>query len=272
MSGLDAELRVLWSAVIVYVIAGSVAICGLIFRRRMERTVLAMLLLALVLHGVAIGLRWDRLGHGPFITMFEILSSNVWSLTFVFTLAYWRIPAIRPTASVVLPLIFVMLAWLLLSSPGEGFFPPTYRTVWLYIHIAFGKVFLGAVVLAVGLSGVILLRSAGIAGRLWTMPDNPSLEELAYRFLAVGLVFDTLMLISGAIWAQDAWGRYWAWDPLESWAFLTWLILGFSIHLRVTYRPPPAIAAGMVCLVFVMAYLTFFGIPFLSKVPHQGAV
>ena len=272
MSGLEGELRVVWAAVTVHVLAGTLAIFGVVLRRRPERTVLALLALALALHAIAIGLRWNRLGHGPFITMFEILSSNVWSLTGVFTLAYWRIKPIRPSAALVLPMIFILLGWLLVSNPGEGFFPPTYDTIWLIFHIFFGKIFLGSVVVAVGLAGVILLRGSGVRGSLADMPGDRSLEELAYRFMALGLIFDSLMLIVGAIWAQDAWGRYWAWDPLETWAFITWLLLGSAIHARITLRPAPAVSAAMVCLVFLAAFLTFFGVPFISTVPHQGAV
>lgn len=272
MSGQDTELWVVWAALAVYVLAGTKAIMGVLFRRNAERWVLGLLTFALGLHAVGIALRWHRLGHGPFITMHEVLSSNVWSLTFVFTLAYWRFKPIRPSAAVVLPIMFILIGWLLLMRPYAGFFPPTYDTLWLYVHIALGKIFLGSVIVAVGLAGVILLRRIGMGGRLASMPADPSLEELAYRFMALALVFDSLMLIAGAIWAQDAWGRYWAWDPLETWAFLTWLLLGFSLHARVTLRPSPAWAAGMVCLVFVVAFLTFFGVPFLSTTFHKGAV
>ena len=272
MNGLEVELRILWAVLALYLAAAAASFGGVMLGRRPERAVLALLVLALGFLGLAIGLRWERLGHGPFITMFEVLSSNIWSLTAVFTLAYWRIRPIRPIAAIVLPMILVMLGWLLVSNPGEGFFPPTYETVWLYIHISFGKIFLGAVIVAVGLAGVILLRWANLGGRLARMPDDRSLEELTFRFLGLGLIFDTLMLIAGAVWAQDAWGRFWAWDPLESWAFVTWILLGFALHLRVTLRPKPAVGALMACIVFVLAFLTFFGVPFLSKLPHQGAL
>lgn len=272
MSGLDGELRVMWAAVVVYVLAGTLAIAGVVLRRRAERTVLALLLLGLGLNGLAIALRWHRLGHGPFITMFEVLTSNIFSLTAVFTLAYWRIRTIRASAAVVMPILFVLMGWLLVTGPGEGFFPPTYDTVWLYVHIGFGKAFLGSVIVAVGLAGVVLLRAGGLGGRLERMPDSRSLEELAYRFVALGLVFDTLMLISGAIWAQDAWGRYWAWDALETWAFITWVLLALALHARVTLRMPPAASAALVYVVFVVAFLTFFGVPFISTAPHQGAI
>jgi len=267
------ELQVLWMALVLYVLAGALAIAAAVLGKRPERLILGLMAVGLALHTVSLGLRWTRVGHGPFITLFEILASNVWSLMLVFALAYWRVRAVRPAAAVVMPILFLMMGWLLMANPGEGHLPPTYHTIWLYIHVGFGKVFLGAVLVAVGLSGVILLRWGEMAPRAFArLPDSARLEELAYRFLALALIFETLMLVTGAIWAQDAWGRYWAWDPLETWAFITWLTLAFAIHLRLTLKPAPPVGASLVLAVFALAFLTFFGVPFLSTVPHQGAV
>ncbi len=270
---MELELKILWSAIVAYVLGGSLAIGGVVFRKRPELAVLALVLAGWGLHTAAIAVRWDRLGQGPFLTMFEALSSNVWSLVLVYFIAYARIPQIRPSAAVVMPILFIMMGWLMLSSPGEAHLPQTFRTPWLFIHVGLGKVFLGAVLVAVGLGGVVLARATSV-GQAWfaRLPDDARLDELAYRFLLVGLIFETLMLIAGAIWAQDAWGRYWAWDPLETWAFITWLALAFTIHLRVTMRPSPRVSASLALTVFVLAFLTFFGVPFLSTVPHQGAV
>lgn len=267
------ELKLLWSALVVYVASGSTAIVSVVLERRPQRAILSLLALGLALHTASIAVRWDRLGHGPFITMFEILSSNVWSLLLAFALAYWRLPAIRASAAVVMPIVFIMMGWLLVTSPGEGHLPPTYHTIWLFIHIGFGKVFLGAVLVAVGLAGVILLRHHGIGvKRLAGLPANHRLDDLAHRFMALGLIFETLMLVAGAIWAQDAWGRYWAWDPLETWAFITWLTLAFALHARLAYKLAPHYGAWLILLVFVLAFLTFFGVPFISTAPHKGAV
>ena len=273
---MSTELPLLWSALVMYTLAGSIAIGATVLAldiRRLERMVQVLVIAGLVLHAASLGLRWERLGHGPFITLFEILSSNVWSLLLVYTIAHWRVPAVRPSAAVVMPILFVMMGWLLVTSPGEGHFPPTYRTVWLYIHVLFGKIFLGAVLVAVGIAGLILLRRAGVmAPGAARWPDGARLESLAFRFMILGFIFETLMLIAGAIWAQDAWGRYWAWDPLETWAFLTWLTLAFFVHMRATFRMQPQHSAAFIIGVFVLAFLTFFGVPFVSTAPHKGAV
>lgn len=270
---MTAELQSLWAALLAYVAAGSLALVAVAMGKRPERTILALMSTGLALHTASLALRWGRLGHGPFVTLYEILSSNVWSLTLVFAAVYWRLRAVRPAAAIVMPVLFLMMAWLLVTRPDAGHLPPTYHTVWLYIHVAFGKIFLGAVLVALGVAGVILLRGAGIgSARFATLPDDSRLEDLAFRFMIVGFIFETLMLIAGAIWAQDAWGRYWAWDPLETWAFVTWLTLAFFVHLRVTVRLGPCGSAVLIVAVFVLAFLTFFGVPFVSTAPHKGAV
>ena len=270
---METELQLLWTALLLYTLAGGSAIGAALLTKQCERVILALTVAGLAAHTLSLGMRWARIGHGPFITLFETLSSNIWSLLLIFTVAYWRVPAVRPTAVVVMPVLFVMMAWLLVVSPVAGHYPPTYNTLWLYVHVLFGKVFLGAALVAVGIAGLILLRQAGIRVSSFTrLPDNTRLENLAFRFMALGFVFETLMLIAGAIWAQDAWGRYWAWDPLETWAFATWLALAFYIHLRVTVQLAPCYGAALIMAVFVLAFLTFFGVPFVSTAPHKGAV
>jgi cytochrome c-type biogenesis protein CcsB len=266
------ELKLLWIALVIYVVTGCIAIFSVALDKRADRTVLGLLVAALMLHTVAIGLRWERLGHGPYVTMFEILSSNIWSLSLVFAIAYWRMPKVRPIAAVVMPILFMMMGWMMLMDRTPGPLPATYHTIWLFIHIGFSKVFLGAVLVAVGLAAVVLLREAGRGQRFARLPESSRLDELAYRWMALGLVFNTLMLISGAIWAQDAWGRYWAWDPLETWAFITWLSLAIAMHARFTLKLTPRTGAVIVIAVFVSAFFTFFGIPFVNDVPHKGAV
>ena len=97
-------------------------------------------------------------------------------------------------------------------------------------------------------------------------------QALARETGEKAFVFETLMLIVGAVWAQDAWGRYWGWDPLESWAFVTWLALAATLHARLAFRLSPRAHALWLGGVFVIAFLTFFGVPFLSETPHKGAI
>ena len=254
---------------------GLAAIVAVTTRRwshsRIGKLAIVFLAAALLVHSLAIALRWVRLGHGPYVDLFEILSSNVWSLHFAFLIGCLLVPRIRPVLSIALPLMLVMVAWLMSTTPQDTQAPVTYQTPWLPLHLTFGKIFLGCTVIAVALSCVVLVRRWNPPA-FKSLPVTASLDELAYRFLLVAFVFESLMLIAGAIWAQDAWGRYWAWDPLETWSFVTWLALAAYLHLRSMPRNNETLAALAVVSVFVLAFSTFLGMPFITTAPHKGAI
>jgi ABC-type transport system involved in cytochrome c biogenesis permease subunit len=229
-----------------------------------ERQVLWALSLAVALVALALAQRWLRLGHGPFLTLFEVLLSNLFSLGLFYAVAYWRFPSVRPGAVVVLPVLLVLGAWSLSVSPAAVPLPATYDNAWLWVHVGTGKVFLGACLAATGLAVVALAGRAG--------PDPGAADVAIWRLMALAFVFQTLMLVAGAAWARDAWGRFWGWDPLETWSLVNWLVTGAVLHLRVTWSLPPAVGWCGVVLVFVLAVLTFLGVPFVSMAAHKGIV
>mgnify|MGYP005845360149 CR=1 FL=1 len=163
------------------------------------------------------------------------------------------------------------MAWLILVGPFDSEIPPTYDTFWLYIHIGFGKFFLGFMLVALMIAIAILARSfrPGLAfATKW--PAQPALDELMHRFVAGSMLFNTLMLVSGAIWAQDAWGQYWTWDPLETWALIVWVLQGMTLHVHRTMARSETRGAILVMSIFLIAFLNFLGIPFLNQSPHKG--
>lgn len=270
---MELELNTLWAALVIYVAAGTGAIFGVVLRRQPERTILSLLAIGLILHTLSIAFRWERLGYGPVFTTYELLTSQIWGLVLVFTLVYWRIRAIRPIAAVVMPVIFILMGWLLMSNKEGSYLPSVYHTIWLYIHIGLGKVHLSALLVALGISGIILSRTSNFGReRFARLPADTRLDDLAYRFMAIAFIFATLMIIAGAIWAQTAWGRYWAWDSIETWAFITWLLLAFVLHIRFTLKTRPRVGAAMIVAIFVLSFLTFLGVPFISTAPHTGVL
>ena len=229
--------------------------------------------LALVLVAFGLAMRWQRLGHGPFLDMFEILASSLLSLGLVAAFGARRDASLRAGAPVVLSLLALLALWLMAADPTDTHLPATYQTPVLWFHVLLGKLFLGCVLWALGLAGLLLLRRAGVGRRaLEHAPADAALDGAAWRLMQVALLFESMMLVAGAVWAQDAWGRYWAWDPLETWAFLTWLLLVGALHARRSMQLSPGVGAWLVVTVFVVAFLTFFGVPFVSVAPHKGAV
>lgn len=228
---------------------------------------------ALVLHTLAIAVRWQSLGHGPFTTLYEALSSNLWSLALVFGIAWFGLRELRAGALIAWPVLALLALWLAVSDPAPGHLPATYATALLYLHALVGKLFLGLLLVAVSLALLpVLHRPAWLARRLPPLPGPARLDALAHRFAAFAFVFDSLLLVVGALWAQDAWGRWWDWDPLETWSFLTWIALALALHARASWRPAPVTFGVWLSGVFVLAFLTFFGVPFVSVSPHKGAV
>lgn len=276
------ELPWLWAGLSAYAVATALAFRGVAVMarsgaasppvRRNERWLLLLIAVGVALLATALGVRWERLGHGPFINLYELLTSQLFSLGLIFALVYWRAPALRTCAVVVMPLIWLLGSWVLLLEPADSHFPPTYHNDWLWAHIGFGKIFLSFCLVAAGLAGVILLRGIPGLGRWFTHMGDAELDQMAWRFMMLALVFDSLMLIAGAVWAQDAWGRYWSWDALETSAFMTWLSIGAGIHARLSYRIPVRIGAIAILAIFGLAFVTYFGTPYFSEAAHKGVV
>jgi len=277
-----AEIPWLWSGLGAYFTATLIAIWGVVPRfagvqviktHRHEYIVLGFLVLGVALLAIAIAERWVRIGHGPWISLFELLMSQLWSLGLIFVLLYWRLPGLRPSAVIVLPVMWILGTWVLTLEPTASHFPATYYNSWKWVHVGLGKVFLALLLAGVGLAGVLMLRQTE-RGKRWfkSMPADIIVDRLAWRFMMLALVFDSLMLIAGAVWAQDAWGRYWAWDPLETSAFITWLFLAIGLHVRLSYRVPPIVSGLMIIGIFMMAFATYFGTPYISPAAHKGMV
>jgi ABC-type transport system involved in cytochrome c biogenesis permease subunit len=257
------EAWLLSLALAAYAASAGAVFAGAALRRALWPLAGAALFAALALHTLALAARWQARGHGPFTTLHEILSSNLWSLALVVALSALCVREVRAALAFALLPLALLAAWLIASDAGPGHLPPTYDTVLLYLHTVVGKLYLGLLLVAAAL-GLSTLR--GDATRA------AQRDALAHRFAAFAFVFDSLMLIVGAVWAQDAWGRWWAWDPLESWAFASWVALAAALHARATLRPRPIVFGAMLAAVFVLAFLTFFGVPFISTSPHKGAV
>lgn len=268
---LHPEPALLLLGVVAYALAALVAWSGVLLRRRADTLVGIATCLAVIACLLAIAVRWHQTGEGPFLTLYEVLLSNLFSLGLIYGLVHLAAPRARPASLLVLPLLVMLGLWTLDSDPAPLVLPATYDTALLWIHVGVGKVFLGMNMVAVGLAALVFVHHFSANSPVArAVAEDEAIDDLAWRFMAVAFVFHSLMLIAGAVWAQDAWGRFWAWDSLETWAFITWLVMALSLHVRVTYRVPRWAGALMIFSVFVLAFLTFFGVPFTSVGPHKG--
>lgn len=218
---------------------------------------------ALVL-GVAIAGRWIRESQGPFLTMYDVLLSNIFSLAVVFLVAKRLLEVPPGVLRLVIPLLLLMGVWLTLVPSQAIPLPATFDNHWLWVHVLSGKIFLGLCMIS---AAVAFLHLASPTVRL--AGDDSTIWPIYF----VAFIFHTVMLVAGSAWAHTAWGRFWSWDTLETSTLVTWLLIGGTLHARLTFKSMPAPAAwSLVVLSFVLAFLTFFGLPFLSIGPHKGFI
>lgn len=222
---------------------------------------------------MAVTARWLRESQGPFLTLYDILLSNLFSLTLVFLIAASLVPALRAATTIVLVFLCLLGIWSLNVAPDAVPLPATFDNPWLWLHVLSGKLFLGLCMLAAGTASLLLIRTRGTNNAARILSTGADLDEAVWLTLSLAFVCHSFMLIAGAIWAHSAWGRYWAWDSLETWTFITWLAIALLLHARVTFRRMPAsVGWSAVVVIFGLAVLTFFGVPFISIAPHKGVM
>lgn len=264
------ELALFYLGLLLFLLASLVVWASLLRKKSYDNTVFILAVIGVVAFAATITIRWQNTGNGPFLTLYEVLLSNLFSLGLIFTIVFQWIKPSRSSALLILPFLTMMAFWAGTESKGSLQLPATYDTALLWVHVGVGKVFLAMCLIATGLSSAMFLRHVSESHLFNMYPPTDQLDNLMWRCMAIAFVFQSLMLIAGAVWAQDAWGRFWAWDSLETWAFITWLFLGLSMHARLTWKLPVWSGWLMIFVVFILAMLTFFGIPFTSIGPHKG--
>lgn len=208
-----------------------------------------------IAHGATIVARWAATGHAPVQGVYENSLAGAWFLPLV---AGAIARAYRPAARA---MPFVLAATLLIlgngvTSPAElEPLRPPFQSSWLAVHVAFAWVAFGCYLVATGLSGQLLWITRG--GR--TPERAPAIDEAAGRLVGVGFLGDTVMIASGAIWAHGLWGRYWGWDPVETWSLVSWLSYAVYLHLRLTLGWTGRRAAWIGVLATATVLFTFFG-------------
>jgi cytochrome c-type biogenesis protein CcsB len=234
------EIALMWTAVIIYAVSSVLFIAGTVFaRKRLLSFALVVATTGLVVQTVAFGIRWARVGHAPYLGFYEVVSAYAWATVAVVVLIGWLRPQLRPLGMVLMPLSLLALGVSMFADKTGEAASGALASWWLTVHVLFAKLSYSSFIVAFALAVVFLLRSGedggGIAKAvLDRLPSQDVVDDLSYRFAAVGLVFLSVMIAAGAIWANEAWGRYWAWDPIETWSLVTWLVYALYLHLRLT--------------------------------------
>ncbi|MBI2887237.1 MAG: cytochrome c biogenesis protein CcsA [Chloroflexi bacterium] len=274
MDGLSLSGQLYWVAVTLYALAAVGFAIALLWQSEALLARATWLVAGtLAPHGAAILLRWAAVGHGPYINRYEVLSSDVWVGLALFLAFQLRFPRLRIIGAAILPVAVLLMGYGALSTDTVESLPPSLRSYWLVIHVSFAKLALGTLLISFGVSAAYLLKARAQAGETPSpfylrLPGLARLDELAYRFTGLAFVSMAVMILSGSIWAHEAWGNYWSWDAIETWSLATWLLYGMNLHLRTTFRWAGGRAAwlGIASLVFTL--LAFKGLAYIVPGAH----
>lgn len=262
-----------WLSLVFYIASSICFIIGVVFSRRsMHKGAILLAATGLCIHSISLGQRWILTGHGPYVSTYEILSSNTWIAVLFFLGLQWRYPNLRNLGAVIMPLSFLMMGFALVGSTEVRSLSPTLLSGWLVVHIIFAKLTVASLFAAVALSVFYLLRSGKKQVTkilFYHLPADALLIDYSYRLVAFGFVAMTIMIITGAIWANSSWGNYWAWRPTETWSLGVWLAYGVFLHGRVTFNWKGSFVSWYIILAFFFSIIAFFILPFLVEGIHS---
>ncbi|MDM8523793.1 c-type cytochrome biogenesis protein CcsB [Desulfococcaceae bacterium HSG8] len=232
-------------------------------------------------NSAGIGLRWVEtyqlgVGHAPLSNLYESLVFFALAIAVLYLIIEkkYRLSTIGAFA---MPLAFLALAYASLSpNISDRIQPllPALKSNWLIAHVITCFIGYAAFAVAFGLSLMFLVkREDRPPESVWSkMPALPVLDELTHRMVVLGFLFLTAGIITGAVWANSAWGRYWGWDPKETWSLITWFIYATLLHARLMRGWQGRRAAFFSIAGFGAVLFTYFGVNLLPGLHSYGSM
>jgi len=233
----------------------------------------------ILLQTLAIGLRWWEshrlgIGHVPLSNLYESMVFFSWAIAIIYLLATRRLKTRIPGAFV-MPIVCFSLASTSLMNQQIQPLVPALQSNWLTAHVV--TCFLGYAAFAVAFtfSLLYLLKTRGPvrsgASPRKTLPSADLLDEFSYRMISIGFPLLSLGIITGAAWANSAWGTYWSWDPKETWSLIVWLIYAAYLHARISRGWKGKRAAWLSLVGFSATIFCYLGVNLLLSGLHSYA-
>ena len=254
-----------------------------------QRTGIVQLLVAVanLLLTAQLVLRWWESGHFPISNLYESLCFLAWACTLTQLLVEraWPSPIVAAAAT---PMGLGCIAFASFALPDQlqtsAPLVPALRSSWLVMHVSVIMVSYAALLVGSLLSLAVLFTDRGEAVELRSssigsggyrkavatteagviqlesvqLSTNEQLDSLSYRTITVGFLMLTVGIVSGAVWANEAWGSYWSWDPKETWALICWLVYAAYLHTRLSrgwQGRRPALVAVVGLVVIAVCYI-----------------
>ena len=252
-----------------YLLGLLVAVVSLFSGRRIiERLSVGLLSAGVTLQTVYIVMRWVEAGRAPFSNMFESLVLFGWAVVVVHLVVRLRlnVPVLGAAAALMAVLV---LAYASAFESEIKPLMPALQSNWLSVHVF--TCFLGYAGFAISFLSALSYLVAVRVGERVSPRTRDTLEEVTSRTISFGFLFLTIGIITGAVWANSAWGTYWSWDPKETWSLITWFIYAVYLHCRYMRGWSGTPAAWIAVAGFASVVFTYVGVNFLLSGLHSYA-
>ena len=266
----------------VYGLAGFCYIFAWIFKRPAAGKLGTWIsLIGLAGNIVGIIMRWVEsyqmgFGHAPLSNLYESLVFFAATIVLIY-LFIERKYGNRVIGAFTSPLAFLAMAYASLSpNISDRIQPliPALKSNWLIAHVIACFIGYGAFAVAFGVSIMYLMKqisSDNPSSVLGHLPDVNVLDELTHQLIMFGFLFLSVGIITGAVWANSAWGRYWGWDPKETWSLITWFVYAVLLHARLLRGWRGKRIAVLSIVGFAAVIFTYFGVNLLPGLHSYGS-
>jgi len=264
-----------------YLLCMALYFCCVFFKsKKFGRIVTALVVIVVLIHTAGLGLRWwesYQMGHGrvPLTNLYEALIGLSWTTALLYLYIELRYKT-KALGILLLPVISISMAYASLSPTISSTIDPlipALQSNWLTYHVI--TCFLGYSAFAVSFCAAIVHlckdRAKTGSNAEGVFPSLERLDEITYRMTAIGFLMLSLGIITGAVWANYAWGSYWSWDPKETWSLITWFVYAAVLHARITRGWRGRRMAVLSIIGFACVLFTFLGVNYLLSGLHSYA-
>ncbi len=237
------------------------------------KTTLGLLIVFFVLHTIGLGMRWYISGHAPWSDGYESMIYIAWA-TVLAGFIFSKNSPITMAATSILTGLILFVAHLNWMDPQVTNLAPVLQSYWLSIHVSmitasYGFLGLGALLGFITLLLFILRNEKNAKHIGLSIKELNAINEMS---LLIGLVLLTVGNFLGGVWANESWGRYWGWDPKETWALVTILLYSVVVHLRfIKALYSPFVYSAVSLLAFTSVLMTYFGVNYYLAGLHSYA-
>jgi cytochrome c-type biogenesis protein CcsB len=264
-----------------YLFSSALYLAILIFRVKKIGIVATVLtIIGLLTHTAGIGMRWLEsyqmgIGHAPLSNMYESLVFFAWSIILMYVVVEF-IYKNKVIGAFAVPFAFASMAYASLSTEFSSRITPlvpALQSNWLIAHVFTCFIGYAAFAVACGTGIMYLVKSLDKGESsdtiLGSLPSLKVIDDITHKIILFGFLWLSAGIISGAVWANSAWGTYWSWDPKETWSLITWFIYASALHARFTRGWGGKRIAWIAILGFLAVIFTYYGVNFLLSGLHS---